>query len=91
MSDVSDKSPNGNAVPEDEILLDLTGLKCPLPALRVRKALARMADGAEFQVVCTDPMAAIDVPNTVRERGAILLEQRQEAGRLWFRILKSIR
>jgi tRNA 2-thiouridine synthesizing protein A len=49
--------------------LDLTGLKCPLPALRTRKALKRLRSGDRLQVSCTDPLAVIDIPNLVRETG----------------------
>jgi tRNA 2-thiouridine synthesizing protein A len=49
--------------------LDLTGLKCPLPALRTRKALKTMRGGDRLEVCCTDPLAVIDIPNLVRETG----------------------
>jgi tRNA 2-thiouridine synthesizing protein A len=69
--------------------LDLSGLKCPLPVLRSRKRLRAMAPGEELDVVCTDPMSAIDIPNMVRELGDELIEQRAESGRLSFRIRKA--
>ncbi len=71
--------------------LDLTGLKCPLPVLRTRKALRALSAGAEIEVSCTDPMAAIDIPNTVREEGDSLIEQRTDAARLFFRIRRGVR
>lgn len=49
--------------------LDLTGLKCPLPALKTRKALKGLAAGDRLEVHCTDPMAVIDIPNLIRETG----------------------
>jgi tRNA 2-thiouridine synthesizing protein A len=49
--------------------LDLTGLKCPLPALRTAKALKRLLPGAVLEVHCTDPLAVIDIPNLVRNSG----------------------
>ena len=69
--------------------LDLSGLKCPLPVLRSSKRLRAMAPGEELDVVCTDPMSAIDIPNMVRELGDELVEQRAEGGRLSFRIRKA--
>lgn len=66
--------------------LDLSGLKCPLPVLRTRKALRALASGGVIEVVCTDPMSAIDIPNMVREEGGILLEQRSQDMQLLFRI-----
>jgi tRNA 2-thiouridine synthesizing protein A len=49
--------------------LDLTGLKCPLPALRTAKALKALSPGDVLEVHCTDPLAVIDIPNLVRETG----------------------
>jgi len=51
------------------IKLDLTGLKCPLPALRTRKALRALAPGDVLEVHCTDPLAVIDIPNLTGETG----------------------
>jgi tRNA 2-thiouridine synthesizing protein A len=71
--------------------LDLSGLKCPLPVLRTRKALLSMTPGERLQVVCTDPLAGIDVPNLIRETGDVLEEQRQEEARITFLIRKADR
>ncbi|ABD89223.1 sulfurtransferase TusA family protein [Rhodopseudomonas palustris] len=50
-------------------MLDLTGLKCPLPALRTRKALKSLRAGDLLEVCCTDPLSVIDIPNLVIETG----------------------
>lgn len=49
--------------------LDLSGLKCPLPALKTRKALNSLAPGDRLEVRCTDPLAAIDIPHLVGVTG----------------------
>jgi tRNA 2-thiouridine synthesizing protein A len=49
--------------------LDLKGLKCPLPALKTRKALKALNPGDRLEVSCTDPLSVIDIPNLVRETG----------------------
>jgi tRNA 2-thiouridine synthesizing protein A len=69
--------------------LDLSGLKCPLPALKTRKALQRLAPGERLTVICTDPLAAIDIPNLVRETGDVLEDQRSEGAKLVFRIQRA--
>ncbi|QRG05495.1 sulfurtransferase TusA family protein [Xanthobacter dioxanivorans] len=69
--------------------LDLRGLKCPLPALRTRKALATVATGTRLIVTCTDPMAAIDIPHVAQETGAALEERTVEQGRLTFVLRKG--
>ena len=60
--------------------LDLIGLNCPLPALKTRKALSRLTPGDFLQVHCTDPLAAIDIPNLIRETGDRIADM-QEADR----------
>ncbi len=55
-----------------DTILDLRGLKCPLPALRTRKALLMAAPETLLVVQCTDPMSRIDIPNLVRETGDLL-------------------
>ena len=49
--------------------LDLTGLKCPLPALRTAKALKALSPGQRLEVHCTDPLAVIDIPSLVLATG----------------------
>lgn len=68
--------------------IDLRGLKCPLPALRTRKALTRLDPGTALVVECTDPLAVIDIPNLIRETGDILEENTQRDEVLTFRIRK---
>lgn len=69
--------------------LDLTGLKCPLPALKTRKALKTLAPGDILEVHCTDPLAVIDIPNLVAETGGkVELAERSEH-RIIFTIEKA--
>jgi tRNA 2-thiouridine synthesizing protein A len=69
--------------------LDLSGLKCPLPVLRTRKALHSLQPGDVLKVICTDPLAGIDVPNLIRETGDILEDQRQDKATISFVIRKA--
>ncbi len=46
-----------------ETTLDLMGLKCPLPALKTRKALKSQPAGNRLVVIANDPLAEIDIPN----------------------------
>ncbi len=72
-----------------EKTFDLRGLKCPLPVLRTRKALAGMRSGDVLVVTCTDPLAGIDIPNLLRETGDTLEATRNEAPVMTFRIRKQ--
>jgi tRNA 2-thiouridine synthesizing protein A len=69
--------------------LDLSGLKCPLPALKTRKALTTLKPGDELVVACTDPLSAVDIPNLLRETGDELVKQERVDDRFVFRIRKS--
>lgn len=50
-------------------MLDLRGLKCPLPALLAKKALARLGPGAVLTVLADDPMSVIDIPHMCHGEG----------------------
>lgn len=60
--------------------LDLRGLRCPLPALRTRKALRQATSGARLVVLADDPLAAIDIAHLCRTDGHRLVESGVEAG-----------
>jgi tRNA 2-thiouridine synthesizing protein A len=72
-----------------EKTLNLRGLKCPLPALRTRKALGGMQAGDIIIVECTDPLAGLDIPNLLNQTGDVLEQTRKEKGLITFRIRKS--
>jgi tRNA 2-thiouridine synthesizing protein A len=72
-----------------EKTLNLRGLKCPLPALRTRKALGGMQAGDILIVECTDPLAGLDIPNLLNQTGDKLEQTRKEKGLMTFRIRKT--
>ena len=49
--------------------LDLRGLKCPMPALLAKKALARLAPGMALTVLADDPMSVVDIPHMCHGEG----------------------
>jgi tRNA 2-thiouridine synthesizing protein A len=69
--------------------LDLTGLKCPLPALKTRKALKSVRAGDFLEVHCTDPLSVIDIPNLIRETGDKIEIKQRDEGRIVFLIEKT--
>jgi tRNA 2-thiouridine synthesizing protein A len=69
--------------------LDLRGLRCPLPALKTRKALRSLAAGDRLVVECTDPLSTIDIPNLIRETGDVLEGEERGSDVFVFRIKKS--
>ena len=69
--------------------LDLTGLKCPLPALKTRKALRGISPGERLEVRCTDPLASIDIPNLINETGDRLEATERDGDHIIFLIEKA--
>jgi tRNA 2-thiouridine synthesizing protein A len=69
--------------------LDLTGLLCPLPVLKARKALLEMQPGEVLEVKATDPMSAIDMPHFCTEQGHELLSQSETDKIFTFRIKRK--
>ena len=69
--------------------LDLTGLKCPLPALKTRKALKAITPGDFLEVHCTDPLSVIDIPNLIRETGDRVEITKRAESRIVFLIEKA--
>jgi tRNA 2-thiouridine synthesizing protein A len=60
-----------------------------MPALRVRKALKALASGDLLIAECTDPLAAIDIPNLLNQTGDSLEGKARDGGLLTFRIRKK--
>ena len=55
--------------------IDASGLLCPLPVLKARKALAAMAPGQMLRLLATDPAARIDLPHFCAQGGHDLVEE----------------
>ncbi len=71
-----------------EKTLNLRGLKCPLPTLRVRKALTALKPGDLLVAECTDPLTAIDIPNLINQTGDELMDTARAEKVITFRIRK---
>jgi tRNA 2-thiouridine synthesizing protein A len=71
-----------------EKTLNLRGLKCPLPTLRVRKTLTGLKPGDLLVAECTDPLTEIDIPNLINQTGDELLEAARADQVITFRIRK---
>ena len=69
--------------------LDTTGLLCPLPVLKARRALKPLAPGAVLEVTATDPGATKDFEHFCATTGCELLETSEQPGGLFrFRMRK---
>ena len=69
-----------------EQLLDVKGLRCPMPILRARRKLQEMAAGAVLVIESTDPQAAKDFPGFCEATGHRLLALETHPAHWVFRI-----
>jgi tRNA 2-thiouridine synthesizing protein A len=68
------------------LTVDARGHRCPVPSLRLRRALATAAPGQEITLLATDPMARIDVPHLLAETGGRVLDVTEADGVLTIRV-----
>lgn len=72
----------------EELLVDARGHRCPVPTLRLRKALEAAAPGARVRLLADDPMAKIDVPHFAGQVGLEVVDQAEDGGTLSFLLRK---
>lgn len=70
-------------------VLDTRGLNCPIPVLRARKAMQKLAPGAVLEVRATDPGTVKDFNAFCEATGHVLLGHEEEGGEFVFRIRKA--
>ena len=59
---------------EFSLEVDASGLNCPLPLLRLKKALIVMASGEVVKVIATDPAAHLDFGVYANQSGHQIIE-----------------
>lgn len=69
--------------------LDTSGLTCPIPILKARKALADLPAGAVLEVLATDPAAPKDFEAFCRASGHALLENGEKGTTFRFLIRRG--
>ena len=77
--------------PSDTALrIDARDLLCPLPVLKLRKALMSLAPGARVELLATDPAAVIDVPHFCQQGGHELISvELSESGARLFTVRRG--
>lgn len=66
--------------------IDARALKCPLPILRAKKALAELSSGQVLRICATDPNTVEDFQAFARQTGNTLLEFGQDENVFFFLI-----
>jgi tRNA 2-thiouridine synthesizing protein A len=72
-----------------DTVLDTSGLTCPLPVLKAKKAIAGLAPGDILEVIATDPQSMADFEAFCMALGHRLLTNSQTGGVYRFRIAKG--
>lgn len=60
------------------VRLDCREDSCPVPVLRTKEALAKLAPGQLLEVWTKDPMAPVDIPAVVHRAGAVLVSVQED-------------
>jgi tRNA 2-thiouridine synthesizing protein A len=71
------------------ILVDARGHRCPVPSLRLRRALEICAEGGEVELLTDDPLARIDVPHLINSIGYQIVFYESSNSILRFKIRKE--
>lgn len=69
--------------------LDASGLNCPLPILRAKKALTSLDAGQVLHIIATDPGSVKDFEAFAKQTGNELTESREEGGKFYFLMKKN--
>jgi tRNA 2-thiouridine synthesizing protein A len=80
MPDTTGPDMTGNSAIKPDTTLDATGLLCPLPVLKARRALKAVPPGGVLEVLATDPGATKDFEHFCRTTGCEMLETSQQPG-----------
>jgi tRNA 2-thiouridine synthesizing protein A len=57
--------------------LDVRGVNCPVPVMRMRKELETMTSGQTLRVLASDPLSVRDINAYVKSSGDTLLESKK--------------
>ncbi|HBQ94910.1 MAG: sulfurtransferase TusA family protein [Firmicutes bacterium] len=73
---------------ENEQILDLRGLSCPMPIVKTKKAIDQIGDGVQLFIMATDPGSVADFQAWTKRTGHKLLLSEQVGSEFHFRIEK---
>lgn len=68
----------------EDILVDARGHRCPVPTLRLRRAVEGAEPGRRVRLLADDPLAAVDVPHLAAALGWQVIEADRDGSTLRF-------
>ncbi|HCP34909.1 MAG: sulfurtransferase TusA family protein [SAR324 cluster bacterium] len=63
-----------------DLEIDCSGLSCPLPILKTKKAINSLTEGQVLKVISTDPGSNQDMPSWSKRTGNPILKTEEEGG-----------
>jgi len=76
------------AIKVDKVL-DLKGLPCPMPVVKVSKGIKEVAIGQVIEAISTDPGSLTDFPAWARTSGNEILKTEQDGRMIKFYIKRN--
>lgn len=70
-------------------VIDTSGLNCPLPVLKAKKAIKSIDVGSVLKIISTDPGSKKDIPAWARVTGQEILEESEEGGKFVFYVKRN--
>lgn len=74
---------------KEDMILDCTGMLCPLPVVKTSKMFKEMQSGQILKMISTDPGSPPDMEAWSRQTGNEMLRSMQEAGKFVFYLRKK--
>ena len=73
------------------LIINTSGLRCPLPLLKVQKNIKSLRTGSEALIIADDPMAEIDLKNFCLNNNYIItkVKNEQDGGKQFFSLKKD--
>ncbi|OGQ97562.1 MAG: preprotein translocase subunit TatC [Deltaproteobacteria bacterium RIFOXYD12_FULL_57_12] len=72
-----------------DVTIDAKGLTCPMPLLKAKQAMEKLASGQVLAVLGTDPGSQVDLPGWCKYAGHTFLGSREEAAGSYIYYLKK--
>lgn len=72
------------------LTLDCSGLNCPIPILRLSKAVRILKTGERLEMIATDPGSVKDIQAWSKQTGNMLVESKQDNEKFMFIVEKTM-
>ena len=71
------------------MILDCSGMNCPIPILRLSRAVRGLRNGERLELIATDPGSVKDIQAWSKQTGNTLVESKQDNDKFMFVVEKA--